>query len=132
VNETAYVPGTGCSINAAHVKACTLNGHSDACAFTFEAGSAVANYPDGSLLFTKLAPGGTGCIDFNAPSFALPFPYVFTSNSTITGGTVRYAGATGSSAATGVGAVQIDDSAGHSFGWFSDTYTGTITLPHSR
>ena len=132
VNETTFVSGTGCAINPANVKSCTLNGHTDACAFTYEGGTFVNNYPDGSLLFGTIAAGGTGCIDFNAPTFALPFPTAFTINSTFAGGTGKYAGATGSSTTTGVGAVLIDDAAGHTVGWFSDSFTGTINLPHPQ
>jgi hypothetical protein len=82
------------------------------------------------LLFSTITPGGGGCIDFNAPSFALPWPLTFTINSTYAGGTGRFAGATGSSVGSGVGAVLIEDLRGNSFGWFSNSFAGTITAPN--
>ena len=129
VAEGAAVPGVGCSVAPTQIQSCTINGHTNGCAYTWEGGSFINNYASGSLLFEKLNPGGSLCIDFNSPSFAAPYSFTFSSSSTYTGGTGTFAGATGNVTTTGSGEIQIVDAAGHEFGWSNQSFTGTINLP---
>jgi hypothetical protein len=81
--------------------------------------------PSGDPLFTT--DSDTVCEDL---SIGPPFNYIVNANvATITGGTGKLARATGTLTGNGNGQVLLSDPAGHDFGWFNGTLTGTITTP---
>jgi hypothetical protein len=83
--------------------------------------------PTGDLLYNH-DTSRTTCIDFSSGS--PPFPFVGSSSGVITGGTGKYAGASGSHTVSSSGVVLSLPSAGFgAFGAFSGTVTGTMTIP---
>jgi hypothetical protein len=83
---------------------------------------AVHRFANGDLLFLKLL-ARTACIDFQTLT-ALAFE-----KGEFTGGTGRFAQATGSFTATSTGEIFVADPAGRVFGPFSGKINGTISLP---
>lgn len=127
VDEAAPVAGTGCSINPTGQQSCTLGAATDACAYSWEAGSGVAQKSGTtSLLIASVTPGGSLCINFNsAGGFALPYNYSNKLTVKITGATGTLKGITGSFTQTTTGQILGNDLQGHEFGWFSATQSGT-------
>lgn len=129
VGEYDPVSGTGCTIfgSPVPIAGCTLSGSSEkGCEFQ-SVGEAVVYQvsPSGDLFFTT--ESDTVCEDLSA---GLPFNYTVTVNqATITGGTGKFTGATGTVTGSGHGQVLLSDPAGHGFGWFEGTASGTITTP---
>ena len=83
--------------------------------------------PSGDLLYNHDTSRAT-CIDFS--SGTPPFPFVGSSSGVITGGTGKYAGASGSHAINSSGVVLSLPSSGFgAFGAFCGTVTGTLTTP---
>jgi len=124
VFEAIPVAGSGCLIDSS-VQSCTLGASTDACEATFVGGSFVNRDSDGDLTFGFATPGGSLCIDFSSP----PFNFSETINWSITGGTGKLTGVTGTFSATGTGQFLSIDMQGHDFGWFTETRTGSATLP---
>jgi hypothetical protein len=79
----------------------------------------------GDLLFTR-ATSATLCADFSS----LPSPYDDQTANDITGGTGKFAGASGTIATTGNGAfLSFDASGKRAFGWFQDDTVTTLVFP---
>ena len=76
----------------------------------------------GDLIFTELS-SATLCFD---PITTIQF---FSGTENITGGTGRFAEATGSDTFSGTGKTLFEDAAGNFFGEFSGTLEGTIITP---
>ena len=76
----------------------------------------------GDLLFSEQT-AGTICFD---PATSIQF---FSVTSTITGGTGRFEGATGTGEGSGTAKTLFEDAAGNFFGEQSGTFTVTITTP---
>jgi hypothetical protein len=126
VSEITGVPGTGCLIDPTTIKSCTLGASTNACEFTFEGGSyASRDDKTGDLLFGFVTPGGSECIDFSTT----PFNFSGSADVTITGGTGKLAGVTGTLTDTFSGQEMSSDSQGHGFSWFTESFTGTETRP---
>jgi hypothetical protein len=125
VDEVVAVAGSGCLIDPTGIKSCTLGTTTDACEFTSAGGSYVNRNSQGDLVFGFYSPGGSACIDFSsAPS---NFSHSF--SGTITGGTGKLSGVTGTFSGTRTGQIMSSDMQGHLFGWTKGAYTGTATLP---
>jgi hypothetical protein len=118
------VPGTGCVFDPAHIESCTLAGTSEqGCLFQSVGGTEVdRDGSTGDLLFSTAT--ATDCIDFSSGP---PFNLAGSSNGTITGGTGKNAGATGTSTGTFHGQLMTLDPAGHGIAWFEGDSTETIT-----
>jgi hypothetical protein len=129
VFEFDFVSGTSCNIGGTMVPgiaSCTLAGSSEqGCELQAVGGAEVVrDNSTGDLLFKTLV--ATVCIDLSSRP---PFNITASGTETITGGTGKNAGATGTSTATTHGQVLTSDAAGHGIGWFEGTSTGTITTP---
>jgi hypothetical protein len=130
VTEVELVAGTGCNIGGTIVTgfaSCTLSGSSEQGCATHSVGSQLV-YQDsssGDLLFTK-GGSGEGCIDLSS---APPFNIIGSGTETITGGTGKNAGATGTLTIDNHGQQLLLDPAIHGFGWQEETFTGTISRP---
>ena len=109
------------------IASCTLAGSSEQGCLTRGVGLSEVNRDSssGELLFLTLA-NSTLCIDLSSGS---PFNFTLTNNETITGGTGKYAGATGTRTYAGNGQALTSDAAGNGLGWFALTFTETITTP---
>ena len=128
VEEYDPVSGSGCKIMGASVAiaGCTLTGSSETgCEFKSVSSAIVyrAN-ATGDLLFETEST--TVCEDLSSGP---PFNVTAAAHGTITGGTGKFSGATGTFTAAAHGQVLVADPAGHGFGWFVGNSTGTITTP---
>ena len=105
VEEYDPVSGSGCNIfgSPAPIAGCTLTG---------------------SMLFETEST--TVCEDLSSGP---PFNSTAAANGTITGGTGKFSGATGTFTSVAHGQVLLSDPTGHGFGWFEGSSTGTITTP---
>jgi hypothetical protein len=129
VFEFDPVSGTSCNIGGTVVPgiaSCTLAGSSEqGCKLQAVGGAQVdRDNSTGDLLFSTLV--ATVCIDLSSGP---PFNITASGTETITGGTGKNAGATGTSTATTHGQVLTSDAAGHGIGWFEGSSSGTITRP---
>jgi hypothetical protein len=129
VVEVDPVPGSGCNIGGTVVPglaSCTLaNGGEQGCAFQAVGGAEVdRDKSSGDLLFSTQAQ--TFCWDLSSGP---PFNFTGTFENTISGGTGKNAGATGSSSGTFHGQTLTLDPAFHGLGWVEVNSEGTITTP---
>jgi hypothetical protein len=129
VFEFDPVSGTSCNIGGTMVPgiaSCTLAGSSEqGCELQAVGGAEVdRDNSTGDLLFKTLV--ATVCIDLSSGP---PENITASGTETITGGTGKNAGATGTSTATTHGQVLTSDAAGHGIGWFEGSSSGTITTP---
>jgi hypothetical protein len=128
VEEYDPVSGSGCNIMGALVPiaSCTLTGSSETgCEFK-SVGSAIVYRANatGDLIFETEST--TVCDDLSSGP---PFNVTAAANGTITGGTGKFSSATGTFTAAAHGQVLVSDPAGHGFGWFVGSSTGTVTTP---
>jgi hypothetical protein len=128
VEEFDPVSGSGCTIlgSSVPIAGCTLTGSSEkGCEFK-TAGSAIVSRDNatGDLLFET--ESSTVCFDLSS---APPFNATADAHGTITGGTGKFSGATGTFTTSVHGQTLVSDPAGHGFGWFEGSTTGTITTP---
>jgi hypothetical protein len=128
VEEYDPVSGSGCSIfgSPAPIAGCTLTGGSETgCEFK-SVGSALVLRANatGDLLFETEST--TVCEDLSSGP---PFNVTTAAEGTITGGTGKFSGATGTFTSVAHGQVLLSDPTGHGFGWFEGSSTGTITTP---
>jgi hypothetical protein len=126
VDETDPVAGTGCFFDPTHVKGCTLGTVTDACEFTFVGSAGASRTTSTGDILTAKTVSGTECIDV---SHGLPFNFAGSATDTITGGSGKYAGATGTAKERFSGQVLTNDFNGHGFAWFQDSIKGTIITP---
>jgi hypothetical protein len=133
VVEVDGVPGSGCNILGTIVPgiaSCTLAGSSEqGCELEVVGGSEVQrDNSSGDLLFLTFTPGtsSTVCLDLSSGP---PFNSSISTTQTITGGTGKNAGATGTVTGIGHGQVLTVDAAFHGLSWFVSNSTGTITTP---
>jgi hypothetical protein len=124
VGETDPVPGTGCLFDPTHVQGCTLGTVTNACKFQFVGGAAAVRYSSTGDIVTSKLVSGTECLDV---SHGLPFNFAGSSTDAITGGSGKFAGASGTIHERFSGQVLTNDFNGHGFAWFKDSFTGTIT-----
>ena len=129
VEEFDPVSGTGCTFlgSSLPIAGCTLTGTSETgCEFKTVGSSASVSRDSatGSLLFET--ESSTVCFDFSSGP---PFNGTADANGTITGGTGKFSGATGTFTTSVHGQTLVQDPAGHGFGWFEGSTTGTITMP---
>jgi hypothetical protein len=129
ISEFAPVPGTSCNIEGTMVPGiagCTLAGSSEqGCEYKSVGDTEIDrdNLTGDLLFFTR---SDTICLDLSSGP---PFDDTGTFNGTITGGTGKFAGATGTKTGT-IHAQQLTlDAAGHGLVAVESSYTGTITLP---
>jgi hypothetical protein len=81
----------------------------------------------GDLLFFK-DDSLTFCQDFTTPTL----PFSATETGVVTGGTGAFSGATGTFTGTTKGAtLSVDATGARIFGWFTNKFTSTVTVPDS-
>jgi hypothetical protein len=129
VVELDPVSGTSCNIlgtTVPGIASCTLAGRSEhGCKFRSVGDTEVdRDNSSGDLLFVTRSD--TVCLDLSSGP---PFNFAGRTTGTITGGTGKNTGATGTITMTGHGQALTSDKAGHGFGWFETSFTGTITTP---
>jgi hypothetical protein len=128
--EYDFVPGTSsCNILGTMVPgftSCTLAGTSEqGCLFKPVAGNEVDRASaSGDLTFSTYS-SGTDCLDLSSG----PFNFAGTLTITITGGTGKNAGATGTANVTFHGQLLSADPVGNGLTWSVANSTGTITTP---
>jgi len=93
--------------------------------FTLVGSNGVSIYSDGSQLFEQ---GTSGELCHDSVSEALPIS-ASTTTSTITGGTGKYAGASGSTQSSSSGRSLAKPAPGGDFSASTGTHTGTLVLP---
>jgi hypothetical protein len=124
------VSGTSCNILGTVVPgiaSCTLAGSSEqGCEFQSVGGSEEVDRDTSSGDLTFVTVSATLCVD---ASSGPPFNFTGSINNTITGGTGKNAGASGTASGTFHGQTLTEDAAGHGFGWFESSSTTTITTP---
>jgi hypothetical protein len=126
VDQTIPVAGMGCSFAMDTIKSCTIGSNTSGCEYTYVSvngvGGAGANRitssGDQELFYLT---GGTFCYDGNTRQFQ------GTQTFETIGGTGKATGYTGTSKASFIGGILLDDLAGNGFSWFSQTFTGTLT-----
>jgi hypothetical protein len=131
IAEFDLVPGTtSCNIGGTMVPgntSCTLAGSSEQGCLLQSVGPFSSVYRDnssGDLLFSTTS-NSLLCDDLSK----LPNNFTLSETQTITGGTGKNAGATGTRTRSGHGQALQSDVAGHGFSWYEDTFTETITTP---
>jgi hypothetical protein len=129
IGEYVPVAGSGCNIGGSVVPgiaSCTLaDSNEQGCAFqSVGAHSVFRDNSTGDLLFATYSQ--TVCQDLSSGP---PFNFTSSLEATVTGGTGKNAGATGTYSASGHGQTLTLDAAFHGFGWFEDNWTGTFTTP---
>jgi hypothetical protein len=130
IAEYDPVAGSGCNIGGnvvPGIASCTLADSSEqGCAFQ-NVGGAEVDRDDSTGDLTFLAYSSeTVCIDLSSGP---PFNFTANFDQTITGGTGKNAGATGTLSGTYHGQTLTSDAALHGFGWFEVKWTETITTP---
>ena len=126
VSEAIPASGTGCSYNPGSIQSCTIGSATDGCLFNYVGGSGVTrNTASGDLSFASLT-SGTLCINVNG---ALPWNFAGQEVWTITGGTGKVSGISGSFTSTFTGQVLQNDPAGHGMSWFASSNTGNAAVP---
>jgi hypothetical protein len=126
VVELEGVSGTGCLIASNTIKSCTLGAAANACEFqSVGVGSKADRYSStGDILTGIVPPGGeTLCVDFSTGNHA------GSASGSITGGSGKFAGVTGTFTESFNGKTLSSDSQGHAFGWFQAELTGTVAKP---
>ena len=126
VVELDPVSGTGCAFAPTAIKSCTLGTVTNACEFqSVGVGSEADRYSStGDILTGIIPPGGeTLCFDSSTGNHA------GSATGSITGGSGKFAGVTGTFTESFNGKTLSSDPQGHSFGWFQAQLTGTVTGP---
>ena len=133
VNETEPVPGTGCLIAPAAIQSCTIGSVTNACEYQSVGGTVAARFSSTGDIETAKRISGTVCVDFSSGTGTLPpklpFNFIVSSSFAITGGSGRFAGATGTITENDTGQLLSTDLQGHDFGWAQGSFTGTINKP---
>jgi len=124
VDEVDPVPGTGCFFDPAHVQGCRLGTVTNACKFQFVGGAGASRNSSTGDIITAKVVSGTECLDV---SHGLPFNFAGSATDAITGGSGKFAGASGTIHERFSGQVLTDDFNGHGFAWFKDSFSGTTT-----
>jgi len=122
------VPGSGCNIAGMTVPiaSCTLAGSSEqGCEFQLVGASDVRrDAVSGDLTFFTFSTDSRLCADLSSGP---PFNFTSRYNGTITGGTGKNAGASGTITGGDHGQLLTFDAAGHGLSWAQSTVTVTIT-----
>jgi hypothetical protein len=124
--ELVGVPGTGCAFAPTAIKSCTLGTVANACEFqSVGVGSKADRYSSTGDILTGIIPSGgeTLCFDSATGNHA------GSASGSITGGSGKFAGVTGTFTESFNGKTLSSDPQGHSFGWFQAQLTGTVTGP---
>jgi hypothetical protein len=126
VVELQPVPGTGCAFALNTIQSCTLGAVTNACEFrSVGVGSKADRYSStGDILTGIVPPGGeTLCFDSSTGNHA------GSATGSITGGSGKFAGVTGTFTESFNGKTLGSDPQGHSFGLFQAELTGTVIEP---
>jgi len=135
VNAAEPVPGTGCLFAPTTIQSCTIGSVTNACEFRFVPGGTLAfRFSSTGDIETLKRISGTQCVDVSGGTGTLPpklpFNVITSASLAITGGSGKFAGATGTLTETQTaGQILSIDLQDHSFGWFQISYTGTINKP---
>jgi hypothetical protein len=122
------VPGSGCNIagTTVPIASCTLAGSSEqGCEFQLVGASNVRrDVVSGDLTFFTFSTDSRLCVDLSSGP-----PFNFTSNykGTVTGGTGKNAGASGTITGGDHGQLLTSDAAAHGLSWEESSFTETIT-----
>jgi hypothetical protein len=125
VVELVPVPGTGCAFAPTAIKSCTLGAVANACEFqSVGVGTKADRYSTDDIL-TGIIPSGaeTLCFDSSTGNHAGSV------SGSITGGSGKFAGVTGTFKESFHGKTLSSDPQGHGFGWFQAELTGTVIEP---
>ncbi len=127
--EVDPVSGSGCNIAGTTVPgiaSCTLAGSSEqGCQFQLVGGSeARRDTVSGDLTFYSFSTDSSLCADLSSGP---PFNFTSSEKATITGGTGKNAGVSGTETGTGHGQILTSDVAGHGLSWEESSFTDTIT-----
>ena len=123
------VPGSGCNIAGTTVPGiatCTMAGSSEqGCELQLVGASAVSrDTVSGDLTFLSYSTDSRLCVDLSSGP---PFDFISSYKATITGGTGKNAGASGTLMGGDHGQLLTFDAAGHGLSWAESTFTETIT-----
>jgi hypothetical protein len=122
------VPGSGCNIagTTVPIASCTLAGSSEqGCEFQLVGASDVSrDAVSGDLTFSTFSTDSRLCADLSSGP---PFNFTSSYRGTITGGTGKNAGASGTITGGDHGQLLTFDAAGHGLSWEESTFTDTIT-----
>ena len=123
------VPGSGCNIagTTVPIASCTLAGSSEqGCEFQLVGASDVRrDTVSGDLTFFTFSTDSRLCADLSSGP---PFNFTSSYKGTITGGTGKNAGASGTLTGGDHGQLLTFDAAGHGLSWAESTFTDTITI----
>jgi hypothetical protein len=126
VVELAPVSGTGCAFATMTIQGCTLGTVTNACEFqSVGPGSKADRYGStGDILTGSIPVGGeTLCFDSATGNHAGSV------SGSITGGSGKFAGVTGTFMESFHGKTLASDPQGHGFGWFQAELNGTVIKP---
>ena len=131
VSETDAVAGTGCLLSPTQ-QSCTLGSVTNACEYQYVGGSGATRFSSTGDILTSTLTSGTLCIDYSngtGTTIQLPFNVTGSDTSNLTGGSGKFAGATGTSTSQFNGQVLSADFQGHAFSWSQGSYEGTVVKP---
>jgi hypothetical protein len=126
VLELDPVSGKGCAIGPTTIKGCTLGTVANACEFQNVGVESIAErYSSTGDILTATVPSGgeTLCLDTSTGKHA------GSATGSITGGTGKFAGVTGTFTESFQGQTLSSDPQGHAFGWIKAKLTGTVMEP---
>jgi hypothetical protein len=134
INEYDFVPGTSsCNILGTMVPgftSCKLRGSRErseqGCKFKLVGGAEVDKDPQSGDLTFVTPTAATICLDLSSGP---PFNFTGSGTNSITGGTGKNAGITGTGTFTFNGQLLVADAAGHGLSWSEGRSNGTITTP---
>jgi hypothetical protein len=132
VTEIDAVAGTGCLLSPTAIQSCTLGSVTNACEYQYVGGSSATRFSSTGDISTQTLTSGTLCIDFSngtGTTIQLPFDFAGSETYNLTGGSGKFAGATGTSTSQFTGQVLSADFQGHAFSWSQGSYQGTAIKP---
>jgi hypothetical protein len=121
VSQTVPVVGTGCSFAPTKIAACTIGSNTMGCSYSYVGGAGATRPSSSGDLFAFFITGGSLCLDGTTGAIE------GTQTIVGVGGSGKAAGTTSDSTVTFRGQILLNDPAGNSFSWFTDSYTGTLT-----
>jgi hypothetical protein len=121
VSQTLPVAGAGCSFAPTTIAACTIGSNTAGCSYSYVGGAGANRLSSSGDLFAFIITGGSLCLDGNT------FAFEGTQTTVGAGGSGKAAGTTATGTSTFSGQILTGDPAGNDFGWFTSSFTGTIT-----
>jgi hypothetical protein len=132
VGETDAVAGTGCLLAPTAIQSCTLGSVTNACEYQYMGGSKATRFSSTGDILASTLTSGTSCIDFSngtGTTIQLPFDVTGSQTFNLTGGSGKFASATGTSTSNFTGQILSADFQGHAFAWVQGSDEGTVVKP---